>query len=134
MKRTGAFTLIEVVLSLLVLLIGITASFSVVFLGIEWATSSKIANIGYDTGFLILHDARNLEEDPNVFPTIPGNNIEIVKGRLNTFFFVRTILSRTPIANGVESTFVKVEIFHGGNDETNSNLVGEITSKVMVYP
>ena len=134
MMRTAAFTLIEVMLAMSVLLIGITAAFSVIMLGIDWATSAKIANIGYDTGFLVLQDARNLKVDPNVSPADPSNNDNIVKGRLNTFFLVRTINSRTVIANGMETSLVTVEIFHGGDDETNSELVGEITAKVMVRP
>ncbi len=132
MQQRNAFTLIEVILSLTVLIAGMTAAFSVILLGTTWATNSKIANIGYDTGFTVLENARVLDADPNVSPANPDNDDEIVKGWLNTFFIVREIDTSKTIdfGNGVKSRTITVRVYHGGTDQ-DGNLVAQITGKVI---
>ena len=135
----AAFTFIEIAVSIAILVIGITASMSLLITGINWATEAKINFSATDAAETVLYNPRFMARvsrpaDPT--PVNPGFMDNQIKGYFNGYFFVRTVDTtsvKTVTHNGGTTARVRVEGYHGGDDQDGEKVV-DFYARIYIAP
>ena len=138
-RLRAGFTFIEVAVSIAILVIGITASMSLLITGINWATEAKINFSATDAAETVLQNPRFMARVVRPADPVPSNpdfTDDEIKGYFNGYFFVRTV-DRSSIKNiahnGGYSARVRVEAYHGGDDQDGEKVV-DFYARVYVAP
>lgn len=116
MRRTHrGFTLIEVMASVLVLAMGLTAACGLILYGLHLVRTAHGRTVGMATAMSVLNDTTPLPTDPSQSPNAPTTS-----GYLNGLWVVRTETDEMPLdgANGTLVTVtVNVDVFEASNGE-----------------
>ncbi len=139
MNTRSAFTFIEIAVSIAILVIGITAAMSLLITGMNWATEAKINFSATDAVETVLTNPRILNRvsrpaEPT--PASPDFDDDVISGYLNGYYIVRTVdtSSKVTIANnGGYYARVRIEAYHGGDDQDGEKVV-DFYSRVYVAP
>ena len=117
--RLAAFTLLEVMLALAVLVTGLTAVISIYMVSLTWIEDIRVDLTALQSGRVALVDAGALRSKENV-PLNKGNLDLVAKGWLNDYYIVRTVKQPTdkvhPATAGTYVT-VRIQVYFGGTDE-----------------
>lgn len=118
LRRSDAFTLLEVALAIGILAFGITAVVTVYMVSLKWAESIRVDLTALQTGRVVLFDA-GIISDKDGTPSGLSNRDELSKGYVNDYFVVRSYDKSKAIAlpPGMgDYVQVRVQVFYGGTD------------------
>lgn len=138
MIRSG-FTFIEIAVSIAILVIGITASMSLLITGINWATEAKINFSATDAAETVLYNPRfmaKVSRPADPIPVNPDFMDNQIKGYFNGYYFVRTLDAssvKTIPNNGGSTARVRVEAYHGGDDQDGEKVV-DFYARIYIAP
>ncbi len=119
MRRVSAFTLLEVMLALAVLVTGLTSVISIYMVSLTWIEEIRVDLTALQSGRIALVDAGALRAADN--KPLNQSNLDIqAKGWLNDYYIVRTVKRPThiihPLSAGTYIT-VRIQVYYGGTDE-----------------
>lgn len=108
MKYTHGFTLIEVLASVMVLLIGFSAAVGMVQYGLQLAKVSMGRSTALATAMSVAVDAEPLQLDGPLWTVaVPGTT----KGYLNSYYIERTESVAAAVAPGITAADVTVDVY-----------------------
>ncbi len=113
--RYRGFTFIEVMASVLVLAMGLTAACGLILYGLHLARTAHGRTIGMATAMSVLNDTTPLPTDPSQSPDAPTTS-----GYLNGLWVVRTETNEMPLdgpAAKLVTVTVNVDVFEAANGE-----------------
>lgn len=113
MRTRRGFTLIEVMASVLVVAIGLTAACGLILYGLHLARASHGRTIGMATALSVLDDATPLATDSSQSPDAPTTS-----GYLNGLWVVRSESAETPLDGAIGklvAVTVNVDVFEASN-------------------
>ena len=136
-KQRAAFTLIEIAISILVLVVGLAASMSMISLGLDWGRDVRINTMAIETLRTAVNDATVIDDSKdNLDPD--------VRGHVNGFYIIRkrepgTVhgdASNTAIDGDKHAgsfSNIDASVYYGvpaGGDETDGELVWQVQTKI----
>lgn len=117
-KTRGAFTLLEVALSIGVLMVGLTAVISVYMVSLGWAEEIRVDLTALQTARIVMADAAVLTDDKDV-PAGYTNRDPEARGWINDYYVVRSFdpaAVETLPHNGGDYVKLEVKVYYGGDD------------------
>lgn len=118
-RRTlSAFTLMEVMLSLAVLVSGLTSVVSIYMVSLTWIEEIRVDLTALQSGRIALVDAGSLRGHDGS-PLHQGNLDAVAKGWLNDYYIVRTVTRPSDVEHPSSAgTYVRVriQVYYGGSD------------------
>ena len=129
----SAFTLLEVIVALSVLIVGITASTRVYTLILKWSEEVRVDMTALETGRTALYNAAVLTDRQGNVKSHKNDDVQAA-GWLNVYYVVREIdETKTKILPDEYGKYVHISIrvYYGG-DDTDGALVHSLESREII--
>lgn len=117
-KRSSGFTLLEVVLSIAILTVGLTAVVSVYMVALSWVSEIRIDLTALQTARIVMVDAGVLTDESDVSAGFNNRSVK-ASGWVNDYFVVRTYDPAQAVSlpnNGGDYVKVVVKVYAGGDE------------------
>ena len=125
-KKRLAFTLIEVLASVLILTLGLTSACALILYGFHHVRSAHGRSIGMATAMTVLIDSTPLRTDPTLTPAGPTSS-----GYLNGLWVVRSESDGVFIAIGLIAVTVTVDVFETTNGECFASTTRRLIRRIV---